>query len=117
MVAADLDPLAALAAAGNAALNGVTIEVRGDDLIGLPVDAEVVLAGYVFYDRDLAARALAWPRSLDALVLIGDPSRGFLDVSALERVATYRAGPDGDLSGVTARETPVYRISSARRVR
>lgn len=73
-----------------------------------PVD--VVLAGDVFYDRALAGRALDWLRGLDALVLIGDPSRGFLDTASLKSLAVYAAGPDGDLSGLTARETGVFTL-------
>lgn len=110
VIAADIDSMAGMAAAENAALNGVSLEISSEDWIGKQPDADVILAGDVFYDRELAARALAWLRSLDALVLIGDPSRGFLDPTALDRVATYRAGPDGDLSGTTARETAVYRL-------
>lgn len=106
---ADLDPLAAEAARENAALNGVRVETTEENLLGSAVDADVILAGDVFYDRELAARALAWLRGQRALVLIGDPSRGFLDTSSLRLEESYDASPDGELSG--SRRTGVFQPS------
>jgi predicted nicotinamide N-methyase len=109
-VCADVDPLAAEAARLNAALNGVVVETCSSNLIGADIDAQVVLAGDVFYDRALAAAALEWLRSLPAMVLIGDPSRGFLDTDGLHLLATYRAGADGDVSGTALREASVFSV-------
>lgn len=108
---ADVDPVAADAARLNAELNGVAVETCTRDLIGADIEADVVLAGDVFYDPATAASALRWLRSLDALVLIGDPSRGFLDVSALSLLATYPAGADGDVSGTSLKATSVFTLA------
>jgi predicted nicotinamide N-methyase len=113
-VAADIDPLAATAARLNAELNGVELETTSDDLLGSAVDADVVLAGDVFYERELAERAIRWLRELagrDALVLLGDPSRGFLDAAGLERVAVYHAPYDGEVASPTLRATAIYSIA------
>ena len=130
VVAADIDPLAGVAARLNAALNDLpgpllpsadvesgraeaSFSVTDEDLIGTLPDCEVVLAGDVFYDRELARRGLAWLTTLARSgleVLIGDPSRGFLDLSGLELVRAVRAHADGDLGGAVMRETGVYRI-------
>jgi predicted nicotinamide N-methyase len=77
-------------------------------LIGRQLKVDLVLAGDVFYDSALAARALAWLRKLDVPVLIGDPSRGFLELSGLRKLASYRASWDGDTRGEILRDTSVY---------
>jgi predicted nicotinamide N-methyase len=56
VLAADIDPWAASAMALNAAENGVATRSTADDQIGKAVEANVILAGDVFYDRDFAAR-------------------------------------------------------------
>jgi predicted nicotinamide N-methyase len=110
VLCADIDPLAGEAALANAALNGAQLSVTGEDLIGRHFEADLVLAGDVFYDRDLAARALAWLRALDVPVLIGDPARGFLELNGLRQVASYRATWDGDTRGEVLRDTGVYSL-------
>lgn len=114
VLAADLDPVAAVAAPLNAALNGLTgLSTTTLDLVDTDVDVDVVLAGDVFYDPELAARGRAWLERVaerGTLVLLSDPSRGFLDVSGLELVASYAAGADGEVSGDLVRVTGVYRL-------
>lgn len=79
VTAIDSDPLSVAAARLNAAENGVAITVRqGDALAGPPPAAEVVLAGDLFYDADLAPRSLAFLEACVATgrtVLVGDPGR------------------------------------------
>lgn len=112
--AADLDPVAAVAARLNAQANGIAaLETTTEDLVGTRPEAEVVLAGDVFYDRELAARGLEWLRSLaraGRLVLVGDPSRGFLDTGGLVPLATYRTAGDGEIAGPLTREVRVFRV-------
>ncbi len=105
---ADIDPMAGEAALANAALNDVTLQIAGENLIGRTTDADLVLAGDVFYDKDLAARGLRWLRGLGVPVLIGDPSRGFLDTSGLRELAAYDAAADGDTTGTIVRRTSVF---------
>jgi predicted nicotinamide N-methyase len=109
-VAVDLDPLAAAAARLNSDLNGLRLETATRDVIGEEIDADLVLAGDVFYDAGLASRALRWLRGLGVPVLIGDPARGFLDTSGLALVASYRAHADGDTDGTALRDAHVYRF-------
>ena len=67
MTASEVDPFATAAIGLNAALNGVEIAVFEADVIddapGDRTDWDVVLAGDVFYERDLAARVEPWLRS------------------------------------------------------
>ena len=79
--AVDIDAFAAEAAALNAALNGVVIEPRTEDLIGAAIDFDVVLVGDLFYDRDISAQLIAWLKRLHGegrRILIGDPGRTYL---------------------------------------
>jgi predicted nicotinamide N-methyase len=119
VVAVDCDPVALVAVGLNAALNGVDIEARcGDPFRGDEdaawATAEVVLAGDVCYDREMAPAALAWLRRRaagGALVLLGDPGRAYLPAEGLAPVARYRVPT---LDGVEAHdEMPgvVYRVS------
>lgn len=114
VLAVDLDPIAAVAARMNAALDGAGgLETSTRDLIGAELEADVVLAGDVFYDRELAARGKAWLQRLaqrGVLVLLGDPARGFLELGGLARIAAYSAGADGDVTGRERRETGVYAL-------
>ena len=94
-VACDIDPLAGEAIRMNAELNDVHIEFLNDDPIGrIERDWEIVLVGDVFYDKEIADKALPWLRDLVAAkrtVLIGDPGRFYLPNLGMERIASYHA--------------------------
>jgi predicted nicotinamide N-methyase len=114
VIASDIDPVAAVAMEVNAALNGVSLEVTTDDLIGRDDPAwEVVLAGDMFYDAELSARALDWLAALarrGAVVLLGDPGRGNIPEARVEAVAWYEAPFDTDVRGLHLRKTLVGRV-------
>ena len=102
--AADIDPTAQVAIALNAEINGVHLDVTGEDLAGTIGAWDVVLVGDMFYDADISRQVLPWLEDLarnGATVLIGDPDRGFLDQDLIHRVASYRVcaeiDPDGSL--------------------
>lgn len=114
VIASDIDPLAAVAMVLNAEANGLELEVTTDDLICRDDGWDVVLAGDVCYDRALAERVLAWLRQLarrGALVLVGDPQRGYLDTRALEQIAELDAPSDVDVDGKYLRRTGIYRVT------
>ena len=63
-----------------------------EDVIGADRGWDVVLAGDVAYERDMAAAVFAWLEGLarrGALVLVGDPRRSYLALDRLECVAEY----------------------------
>jgi len=77
----------------NAALNGVEVGLRMEDLLGAPLGGfDVVLAGDVFYEKPLAERALAWLRGLASqgvTVLAGDPGRLYSPREGVADLARY----------------------------
>jgi predicted nicotinamide N-methyase len=82
VTASEVDALAAAAIRVNARANEVPVPVIvGDVLDGDGDGAEVVLAGDVWYARDLAERVLGFlerARARGASVLVGDIGRAFL---------------------------------------
>lgn len=80
VLAADIDPFAEPALRLNAGLNGVAIAFTGEDLAGTEPQADILLAGDVFYDRALAERLLPWFSALAGRgthILVGDPGRSY----------------------------------------
>ncbi|MDL2406276.1 methyltransferase [Rhizobium calliandrae] len=111
--AADVDPWAETAIRLNAAENGVTLEFTGDDLVGQTTNAEVILAGDVFYDRDFADRLIPWFRQLASeghVVLVGDPGRAYLPKDHLEARATYQVPVTRALEDSEVKKTTVWRF-------
>jgi predicted nicotinamide N-methyase len=106
-VANDLDPLALAAIRMNAALNAVSIEVLGANLIGRDLDGyDVILAGDLWYERLLAQAANPWLRRLAGQgceVLVADRRRAYFPKHRIEPLARYDIPtPDGtEQSGVT----------------
>jgi predicted nicotinamide N-methyase len=108
VLAADIDPLSGEAVAANALANGVSVQWSGEDLLDGPVpDVDVVLAGDVLYEREMAARVLGWLRRFDGPVLLGDPGRDYLPQQGLVEVAAYEIPTTRELEGVTVKRTRV----------
>lgn len=114
--AADIDPFARAAMPLNAAANGVSIHPRGEDLIDTDEGWDVVLAGDICYERDLAARVVAWLERLaarGASVLIGDPGRAYLPQERLARIAAYEVPVTRDLEDAEVKRSCVWRVGEA----
>ncbi|MGC4805908.1 class I SAM-dependent methyltransferase [Micromonospora sp. DT233] len=94
VVANDIDPYAVAAVTLNARVNRVAVTATGADLLDSdPGDADLLLAGDVFYDSGLAGRMLPFLRRAadrGAQVLVGDPGRDHLPRNRLDVVASYR---------------------------
>ncbi|MEH1168796.1 50S ribosomal protein L11 methyltransferase [Micromonospora sp. CPCC 205539] len=93
VVANDIDPYAVAAVTINARANRVAVTVTGDDLLdSAGAEADLVLAGDVFYDRAMADRVLPFLQRATAggaEVLVGDPGRGHLPAGRLAVLADY----------------------------
>src|SRR4029077_18691187 len=85
VTAIDIDAFSEAAIALNGAANDVYVDVTILDILDHSAPAEprhdVILVGDLFYERDTAARALAFldrHAAIGARVLIGDPGRTYL---------------------------------------
>jgi predicted nicotinamide N-methyase len=111
--ASEIDEFALVAIAINTEANGVEVVVRPGDLVGCDEGWDVVLAGDVSYERDMAASVTDWLRGLarrGATVLIGDPGRSYLARDLLEPIANYGVPVTRDLEDCEIKRTAVYRF-------
>lgn len=110
VLAADIDAFALAAIALNAAANGVTLAITGEDRIGGPAPFDIILVGDLFYERPLAERLLAWLTPLPALTLMGDPGRTYFPKSGIKKQAAYQVATSRDLEDREIRDTGVYAL-------
>lgn len=113
VLAADIDPWTETAIRLNAALNGVDIGFTGLDMVGKPVEADVLLAGDVFYDRAFADLLVPWFLDLTekgVRVLVGDPGRAYLPKERLRAEATYQVPVTRALEDSEVKNTTVWRF-------
>jgi predicted nicotinamide N-methyase len=111
--ASEIDGFALVAIEMNAQANGVDVIVRRGDLVGRDEGWDVVLAGDVSYERDMAASVTDWLQGLarrGASVLIGDPGRSYLARDILEPIAEYGVPVTRDLEDCDIKRTAVYRF-------
>ncbi|MGO9740683.1 MAG: class I SAM-dependent methyltransferase [Roseiarcus sp.] len=111
--ASDIDEFAQVAIALNAEINGVEVHVLPGDVTGVTDDWDVVLAGNVAYERDMAEAVTDWLATLarrGADVLIGDPGRAYLAREKLALQAEYRVPVTRALEDAEIKPTGVYRF-------
>ena len=111
--AADIDGFALVAMALNARANGVVIHPLHDDQIGRDGGWAVVLAGDICYERELAARVMAWLADLakrGATVLIGDPGRAYLPRQYLTLIASHEVPVTRELEDADIKLTSVWKL-------
>ncbi len=118
VVAVDVDPLAAVAAELNAHSNGVELDVKVRDLLDdSPPTVDVILAGDVSYEEQMAARMLRWLQEAAAggsHVLLGDPGRRWFQDGAATRLAPvgdYTVQVDREIEEGGLKRSTVYTLS------
>jgi predicted nicotinamide N-methyase len=113
--AADVDPMAAAAAALNAESNNVIINVLAGDITEEPAAGwEVVLAGDVCYERPMTERCMPWLQARaaeGALVLLSDPGRAYLPEKGLVRLTSYTVPTSREIEDRDTREVVIYRVA------
>ena len=115
-VCVDIDAFAVSAMAINAQANRVSLATGLGDIVGSDEGWDVVLAGDVSYERDMATRVTDWLESLarrGALVLIGDPGRSYLARERLEPIAQYEVPVTRDLEDSEVKKTSVWRFAGS----
>jgi len=123
VIAADIDAFTEPAITLNAEVNEVYIEIITRDLLPeidlldrpAPVVPryDVILVGDLFYERDTAARALAFLErnaAAGARVLIGDPGRTYLPKQRLTRLAEYSVPVTRELEDMEIKRTSVWEL-------
>jgi predicted nicotinamide N-methyase len=113
IAASDIDSFAIAAIEANSAENGASVWPRLEDLIGADEGWEVVLAGDIAYEKDLAGAAMEWLASLarrGATVLIGDPRRSYLPLDRLDCVTEYSVPVTRELEDSEIKRTGVFRF-------
>jgi predicted nicotinamide N-methyase len=110
ILAADIDRFSIAAIAANAEANGMAIATTQDDIIGSDAAFDVILVGDMCYERPLAERLMAWLKSREAVILLGDPGRSYFPKEGLERLAQYNVTVTRELEDREIRETGVWRL-------
>jgi predicted nicotinamide N-methyase len=113
VTANDIDPLSLAAAQANAAANAVGLRLVEGDLLDTSDRYGVVLAGDVFYSREMAGRVLPFLRraaGAGSLVLVGDPGRAYLPTDQMIKVASYDVPVVEDLESVPVKHTTVWQV-------
>ena len=86
---------------------------RLEDLTGADEGWDVVLAGDVAYEQDMAEAVTGWLAALarrGATVLVGDPRRAYLALDRLESVAEYDVPVTQALESSEIKRTGVFRF-------
>jgi predicted nicotinamide N-methyase len=117
VTAADIDAFTEAAIALNAEANGAYVDVLVLDMLDHPAPQaaryDVVLVGDLFYERDTAARTLAFLERhavLGAHVLIGDPGRAYLPKERLVKLAEYSVPVTRELEDLDVKRTTVWEL-------
>jgi len=114
VLATDIDPHCEAAVRLNTAANEVAVDHTAADLIGTDAGWDVVLAGDVFYDRDLSSRLIPWFEMLvsrGTTVLVGDPGRAYLPNERLQSLAVYEVPVMLVLEDAEVKRTTVWRFA------
>ena len=111
--AAEIDPLALVAIAANAALNAVQISAAVGDVVGSACRWDLILCGDVCYEAPMTAHILPWLQSMAATAEVwsADPGRTYLPRAGLEEFARYRVPTSLELEDRLTREVGLYRVA------
>lgn len=113
--AIDTDPLAVTATGLNGQANGVCIEPELGDATRAETDGfDLVLAGDAFYHQRLAEQitpVLRRAAAGGALVLVGDPERGYLPRHLFTAVARYDVPVRPELEDVPVKPTTIWQLN------
>ena len=113
VIANDIDAVAGHAIALNAEANGVSLRFEGANVVGRDGGWDVVLAGDIAYQEDMAGPMFDWLQTLatrGADVLVGDPGRSYLPRETLESIAGYEVPVSRDVEDADVKRSCVWRF-------
>jgi predicted nicotinamide N-methyase len=112
VTANEIDALAAEAIGLNAAVNNVPIKIGFGDILDTTVKVDVILAGDVFYSREMSSRVLSFlERSSNELALVGDPGRAYAPKFGFATVAEYTVPVNRDVEDADHKRAVVLRAT------
>ncbi|WP_432824334.1 class I SAM-dependent methyltransferase [Dactylosporangium sp. CA-092794] len=114
VTAVEIDPLAVAAIGVNAEANGVAVTALLADVLEQEPGEDVVLAGDVFYSREMTRRMLGYLRraaAAGATVLVGDPGRAYLPKEHLTLLAEYDVPVPATLEDTPVKRTTVWAVN------
>jgi len=114
VIAADIDPFAIAAIARNADANNVIVHAVAENVIGTSDRFDLIVVGDMCYERPLAEKLMAWLKSIDADVLLGDPGRSYFPKTGLVQLSTYSVPTTRELEDREIRQTGVWRLERDR---
>jgi predicted nicotinamide N-methyase len=115
VTANDIDPYALAATQLNARANGVEIRLSGANLLdgnGDGGDADLIVAGDVFYNSSIARKVMRFllhAQARGAGVLVGDPGRADTPRDLMETLATYPTMPNDGFTDAEITHVQVLR--------
>lgn len=114
VLAADIDPFCEAAVRVNARANSVALDFTATNLLdNAPPQVDLICAGDVFYDRDMAAAVLDWLKTARAngtRVLVGDPGRNHFPKSGLTFLAEYTVPTTRELEDNEVKRSRVWSL-------
>ncbi len=114
VLANDIDPMCEAAVTLNALANNVEVGWLGGNLLDQdPPDVDIILAGDIFYQKQMADRFLAWLTLASARgieIYAGDPGRAYAPLHGAPPLAEYEIATSLDLEGVSHRRTRVWKL-------
>ena len=117
VTAVDIDAFTQAAIDLNAEANDAYVDVLVLDMLDHPAPPvaryDIILVGDLFYERDTAARALAFldrHAAVGSRVLIGDPGRTYLPKDRLTRLAEYSVPVTRELEDMEIKRTSVWAL-------
>ena len=111
--ATDIDDFAIAAIAINSAQNSVPLQGQARDVVGRDEGWDVICAGDVCYECDMAARVTDWLQTCaarGATILIGDPGRAYLPRTQLRALADYQIPVTRTLEDSDVKHTRVWTV-------
>jgi predicted nicotinamide N-methyase len=116
--ASEIDAFAMRAITLNAEANGVQDRITPlqRDVIGEKEAWDVILAGDICYQKDIADKVSAWlleRHQAGVTVMIGDPGRSYLPRENLTEIAVYQVPTTRSLEDAEIKRSAVWRFNAA----
>ena len=112
-LAADIDPMAVVAIAANATANGVSVQTTTRDILGDPIEADLVLIADLVYEPALATRVAAFLESAAAAgidVLLADRTTARRPPLSFSLIGEYAAPLTPDMHDLNLERARLWRL-------